>query len=51
MNHLVHPVLAMQYIAYLRRNPDEALDHNIDGYNFWLQELNQFGGNFVKDEM
>ncbi len=35
----------MQYFGYLRRNPDEA------GYRFWLNKLNQFGGNFERAEM
>jgi uncharacterized protein DUF4214 len=35
----------MEYFGYLRRDPDEA------GYNFWLQKLNQFGGNFEQAEM
>jgi len=24
---------------------------NFDGYNFWLNKLNQFNGNFVEAEM
>ena len=35
----------MQYFGYLRRNPDES------GYQFWLNKLNQFGGNFEQAEM
>jgi hypothetical protein len=41
----------LQYYGYLRRNPDEAPDANLDGYNFWLQKLNQFNGNFANAEM
>jgi len=41
----------MQYFGYLRRNPDDAPDYNLDGYNFWLNKLNQFNGNFVASEM
>ncbi len=41
----------MQYIGYLRRNPDATPDTNFDGYNFWLGKLNQFNGNFVDAEM
>ncbi len=41
----------MQYFGYLRRNPDEAPDLNFDGFNFWLNKLNQFNGNFVQAEM
>ena len=35
----------MEYFGYLRRDPDET------GFNFWLQKLNQFNGNFVQAEM
>ena len=41
----------MQYFGYLRRNPNDAPDTNFDGYNFWLNKLNQFDGNFVNAEM
>jgi hypothetical protein len=41
----------MQYFGYLRRNPNDAPDANFDGYNFWLNKLNQFNGNFVNAEM
>jgi uncharacterized protein (TIGR03118 family) len=37
--------VAMQYFGYLRRDPDTA------GYNFWLNKLNAFGGNFQNAEM
>ena len=35
----------MQYFGYLRRDPDEP------GFNFWLDKLNAFNGNFVQAEM
>lgn len=41
----------MQYFGYLRRNPDDAPDGNFDGYQFWLDKLNQFNGNFIEAEM
>ena len=43
----------MQYIGYLRRSPNDAPEAglNYDGYNFWLNKLNQFNGNFVDAEM
>ena len=41
----------MQFFGYLRRNPNDAPDSNFDGYNFWLNKLNQFNGNFVQAEM
>jgi len=41
----------MQYFGYLRRNPTDAPDNNLDGYNFWLEKLNSHGGNFHAAEM
>jgi Tol biopolymer transport system component len=41
----------MQYFGYLRRNPDDPPDKNLDGYNFWLKKLDDFDGDFVKAEM
>jgi hypothetical protein len=43
----------MQYFGYLRRNPNDPPELNLDfgGYNFWLGKLNQFNGNFVDAEM
>jgi uncharacterized protein (TIGR03118 family) len=41
----------MEYFGYLRRNPNDPPDNNLDGYNFWLNKLNQFNGNFVSSEM
>ena len=41
----------MEYFGYLRRNPNDAPDSNFDGYNFWLNKLNSFNGNFVQAEM
>lgn len=41
----------MEYFGYLRRNPDAAPDSNFNGYNFWLNKLNQFNGNFVNADM
>ncbi len=35
----------MQYFGYLRRNPDPT------GYEFWLNKLNQFNGDFRRAEM
>jgi hypothetical protein len=35
----------MQYFGYLRREPDA------DGYQFWLDKLNQFDGNYEQAEM
>jgi hypothetical protein len=43
----------MQYFGYLRRNPNDPPEPglNFDGYNFWLNKLNGFNGNFVNAEM
>jgi cytochrome c peroxidase len=43
----------MQYFGYLRRNPNDAPEPTLDfqGYNFWLNKLNQFNGNFSAAEM
>jgi hypothetical protein len=43
----------MQYYGYLRRNPNDAPELNLDfgGYNFWLGKLNQFGGNHITSQM
>ena len=35
----------MEYFGYLRRDPDA------NGYHFWLNKLNQFGGNFEQADM
>jgi hypothetical protein len=41
----------MQYFGYLRRNPNDAPDSDYSGYNFWLNKLNAFNGNFQNAEM
>jgi len=41
----------MQYFGYLRRDPEASPDSDLSGYNFWLNKLNQFGGNYVDAEM
>jgi hypothetical protein len=37
--------VTMEYFGYLRRDPDTA------GFNFWLNKLNSFNGNFQNAEM
>jgi len=37
--------VAMQYFGYLRRDPDTS------GFNFWLNKLNSFNGDFIQAEM
>jgi subtilisin family serine protease len=43
----------MEYFGYLRRNPNDAPESTLDyaGYEFWLNKLNQFGGNYISAEM
>jgi Calx-beta domain len=41
----------MQYFGYLRRNPNDGPDNNLDGFNFWLNKLNEHNGSFVSAEM
>jgi hypothetical protein len=41
----------MEYFGYLQRNPNDLPDGNWDGYNFWLNKLNQFNGNYINAEM
>jgi len=42
-----------EYIGYLRRNPDDAPEPTLDytGYEFWLNKLNQFNGDYIAAEM
>lgn len=41
----------MQYFGYLHRNPDEGPDHDLSGFNFWLNKLNEHQGDFHEAEM
>lgn len=41
----------MQYVGYLRRNPNDAPDGDYSGYDFWLTKLNNFHGNYIDAEM
>jgi hypothetical protein len=43
----------MHYFGYLRRNAADAPKSSLDysGYNFWLEKLTSFDGNFVYAEM
>jgi Galactose oxidase, central domain/Kelch motif len=41
----------MQYFGYLRRNPDGPPDSDFRGWEFWLNKLNEFNGNFIDAEM
>lgn len=41
----------LQYFGYLRRNPTDAPDNNDAGYQFWLNKLNSFSGDYIRSEM
>jgi uncharacterized protein (TIGR03118 family) len=45
MNEFNRAFVTMEYFGYLRRDPDQA------GFNFWLNKLNSFNGDFIKAEM
>ena len=38
-----HAYLLAHYFAYLGRNPSDAPDYNLVGFNFWLEDLNKTG--------
>ena len=40
-----------EYYGYLRRNPTDAPDFSDAGYQFWLNKLNLFNGNYLDAEM
>ena len=41
----------MQYLGYLRRDPNTGPDTDYTGYDFWLQKLNSQGGDFHAAQM
>jgi len=41
----------MQYFGYLRRDANSGPEIDFAGYNFWLDKLNTFNGNFQQAEM
>ena len=52
-NEFSRAFVLMQYFGYLHRNPNDAPEQTLDfqGYNFWLNKLNGFNGNFIDAEM
>ncbi|HEX6185790.1 MAG TPA: zinc-dependent metalloprotease family protein [Pyrinomonadaceae bacterium] len=52
-NEFRRAFVLMQYYGYLRRNPDDAPEQNLNfaGWAFWLGKLNENNGNFVQAEM
>jgi uncharacterized protein (TIGR03118 family) len=45
LNEFNRAFVTMEYFGYLRRDADTA------GFNFWLNKLNAFNGNFINAEM
>ena len=41
----------MQYMGYLRRDPDSGPDTDYSGYDFWLNKLIAAHGNYVSSQM
>ena len=41
----------MEYIGYARRNPNDPPDGNFAGYDFWVNKLNTFNGDFLRAEL
>jgi hypothetical protein len=41
----------MQYFGYLRRDPNQGPDTDFAGFNFWLNKLDGFSGNYIDAEM
>ncbi len=41
----------MQFFGYLRRNPNDPQDTDYSGFDFWLQKLSQFHGDFSQAQM
>lgn len=41
----------MQYFGYLQRDPDAQTPADYSGFQFWLNKLNSFNGDFIAAEM
>jgi len=50
-NEFNRAFVLMQFLGYLRRDPNSGPDIDYTGYDFWLTKLNQFNGNFAAAEM
>lgn len=35
----IRSTVLLHYFAFFRRNPDDPPDHNLDGFNFWVEDL------------
>jgi hypothetical protein len=51
IDQLNRAFVLMEYFGYLRRGPDDPPDNNLTGFNFWLNKLNSFNGDYVRSEM
>jgi hypothetical protein len=49
-NEFNRAFVLMQYFGYLRRNPNDLPNTNFDGFDFWLDKLNQ-AGDYRRAEM
>ena len=36
-------LVLLHYFGHLHRNPDDAPDRNMDGFNFWLKDVEMSG--------
>ena len=36
-------LVLLHYFGYLHRNPDDPPDKNLDGFKYWVRELERFG--------
>ena len=50
-NEFNRAFVLVEYLGYLRRNPNDPQDTDYTGYDFWLTKLNQFNGNYIDAEM
>jgi len=50
-NEFNRAFVLMQFMGYLRRDPNSGQDTDYTGYEFWLNKLNQFNGNYNSAEM
>ncbi|HSS22426.1 MAG TPA: right-handed parallel beta-helix repeat-containing protein [Pyrinomonadaceae bacterium] len=48
---LTRAFVLMQYFGYLRRDPNSGPDVDYSGFNFWLNKLDNFNGDYQRAEM
>lgn len=48
---LIRAFVQVQYLGYLRRDPNAAPDTDFNGCDFWLNKLNAANGNYIEAEM